>query len=202
MADAGADTKEKTDPPTTVLVLSILFGLLGTGLVFLSGLGLATYQGLSSGLGTTAVGGGGEGWRATVFMALRWIDWFLAGLGLVGMSLLYVALKFYRLRAWARLALEVTVWTGLGITAAGAVVWYRLVDRLGVVLRSGGRNLSAWGITYLMTVGLMAVACVFLALMAALFHLRSAGVRAAVRTDEASDGNPDSRSVREDGGSR
>lgn len=202
MTEAEVDTVDVPEPPTTVLVLAILFGLLGTGLVFLSGLGLATYHGLSSRIASLASASGGEGWRATVFLILRWTDWLLVGLGVTGMLLLYVALKFYRLRAWARLTLEAAVWSGIGISAVGAVLWYRVVSRLGTVLRSGGRSLSGWGVTYLMAVGLVAVACVLLALLAALFHLRSAGVRTAVTAEELTGGNSDPREVREDGGSR
>lgn len=202
MTDAEGDAVDGPEPPTTVLVLALLFGLLGTGLVFLSGLGLTTYYGLSSRIVSLAAASGGEGWRATVFWVLRWTDWLLVGLGLTGMLMLYVALKFYRLRAWARLTLEAAVWSSIVISAAGAVLWYRVVNRLGAVLRSGGRSLSGWGVAYLMTVGLVAAACVLLALLAVLFHLRSAGVRAAVAVEESSDGNSEAREVREEERSR
>ncbi len=174
------------DPPRAVLVFSLAFGLLGTVLVFLSGLGLATFYGLAPALSSPAEV---EGWRAVLLEGVRRADSFLIGQGLVGVGLLFAALHFYRLRAWARLALEAVVWSGIGLTFGGGILWYRLVNRLGSVLRTGGRSLSGWGVTYLMTVGLVAVSAVLLGLLTALFYLRSGPVRAAMTGRASSEGN-------------
>lgn len=182
------------DPPRPVLVLSLGFGLLGTVLVFLSGLGLATFYGLAPALSSPAEV---EGWRALLVEAVRRADSLLIALGLIGVGLLFATLNFYRLRAWARVALEGVVWSGIGLTFGGGILWYRLVNRLGSVLRTGGRSLSGWGITYLMTVGLAAASAVLLGLLTGLFYLRSRPVRAAMTGPYSSEGDTEDTGDRE-----
>lgn len=179
------DPESDRDPPRDVLLLSLGFGLLGTVLVFLSGLGLATFYGLAEALPSPAEV---EGWRAFLLEGVRRADSILIVQGLVGVGLLFAALNFYRLRAWARGVLEAVVWSGIGLTVGGGVLWYRLVNRLGSILRTGGRSLSGWGVTYLMAVGLMAVFAVLLGLLTALFYLRSGRVRAAMTGRASSEG--------------
>jgi len=167
--------------PPAVTVLAGLFVLLGTGLIFLSGMGLATYYGLPPGWRTLSSDVPASGWRALLRDGLRHLNAWLAVQALVGGGMVYVAVQFYRLRSWARRGLEGLV--GLGMIAAclAGGLWYRFVTRLGSVLRSGGRSLSSWGVTYLMVLGLLVVLFVLLVLAGALMHLRGAAVRRAMK---------------------
>lgn len=144
----------RTSRPTAVSVIGWSWVVLGGLMVVSGGLGLAmawlmTVLGISAqALQTTGLGELGlSGWVARHLMPLS------VWQGVIGAVVLYVAIMFMRLQAWARAVLEVLTWATLAYTVGSGVYF-------AYVWLGGGHQSVAFarqmGIPNLRTVGVVA----------------------------------------------
>lgn len=187
-APTGDSIREKEagvpERPHSVSVISGLVFIVGTVLVFTAGLSVTTYYWMPAQWTTLSperLAGGA--WSNWLTFTVRWFDWMLYGQSLLGLCLLFVSVQFFRLRGWARTALETLVWIGMGLVVMIGAFWYQLVSRMGSLLRAGERVLSAWSVTYLMVLGFLGLFFLLLVMGTVLAYLRSAPVRFAVQSD-------------------
>ncbi len=96
--------------------------------------------------------------------------------------LLAVAISFLRLKAWARLALEVVSWVGLFYTGLQAIVWPFIWSALFAGVKFPQPTSSAIGLygPFSLIAGIVLLAATIISMIVVIRHLRSTPIRNAM----------------------